>query len=83
MSQYFEPRLRPVEIISLRPTQISVGFREVEEKRHHWRTIAEKKGPDFLGGHMVPVVTGPKGKLFLIDNHHLARALHEAGWSMC
>ena len=28
---------------------------------------------------MVPAVLGPKGRYFLVDHHHLALALHEAG----
>ena len=28
---------------------------------------------------MVPCVLGPKGRHYIIDNHHLARALHEEG----
>ena len=38
-----EPRLTPVAITDLRPTQITVGMREVKAKRKHWREIAEKK----------------------------------------
>ena len=36
-------------------------------------------GPDFLGSHMIPVVIGPKQVPWLIDHHHLARALLEEG----
>jgi hypothetical protein len=28
---------------------------------------------------MIPCVLGPKGRHYIIDNHHLARALHEEG----
>jgi hypothetical protein len=74
-----EPRLNPVPIDHLRPTQMTVGFREVEEKRRQWREQAESKKPIFLGEHMVPVILGPKGKPYVIDHHHLARALHDEG----
>ncbi len=74
-----EPRLHPVAIDDLRPTQITVGMREVAEKRAQWRAHAEAKKADFLGAHMIPVVLGPEQKHFLIDHHHLARALHEEG----
>src|SRR5262245_21376450 len=36
-----EPRLEPVAILDLRPTQMTVGMREVKAKRERWR--AEKK----------------------------------------
>lgn len=74
-----EPMLEPVEIMSLRPTQMTVGIREVELKRTEWRKRAESKGADFLGRHMIPTVLGPKQRPYIIDNHHLARALHEEG----
>lgn len=79
MSYSVEPRLHPVAITDLRPTQITVGMREVEMKRIHWRAEREEKGADFLGHHAVPVVIGPKQRLYLIDHHHLALALHLEG----
>ena len=74
-----EPRLTTVAIDDLRPTQIIVGIREVNEKRKRWRELAAKAGGEFLGKHMIPVVLGPKGRNYVIDHHHLARALHEEG----
>ncbi len=74
-----EPILHPVPILSLRPTQITVGMREVEAKRQAWRAKQGKKSGEFLGSHMIPVIRGPKDRLYVIDHHHLARALHEEG----
>jgi hypothetical protein len=74
-----EPRLEPVPIAQLRPTQITVGFREVAEKRQHWRKVARRKGPEFLGHHMMPVILGPNERHYIIDHHHLARALYDEG----
>jgi hypothetical protein len=74
-----EPILNPIPIKSLRPTQMTVGLREVKEKRDHWRAMAGDKGLEFLGRHMIPVVTGPKGRPYAIDHHHLARALLDEG----
>jgi len=76
-----EPILSPVAIAELRPTQITVGFREVAEKRREWSDRAEKsakQAAEFLGRHMVPTVLGPSGRHYLIDHHHLALALHQA-----
>jgi hypothetical protein len=72
-----EPMLTLVAIADLRPTQITVGMREVKAKRKHWRETAETKGGKFLGKHMIPVILGPKERNFVIDHHHLALALHE------
>jgi hypothetical protein len=74
-----EPRLKPIAITDLRPTQITVGMREVAAKRARWHEESKKKKPEFLGTHMIPVVLGPKDRHYIIDHHHLARALHEEG----
>jgi hypothetical protein len=74
-----EPRFHPVGIDDLRPTQITVGMREVNEKRARWQALPKDKRADFLGSHFIPVVLGPGKKPYLTDHHHLARALHEEG----
>ncbi len=74
-----EPVLHPVPILDLRPTQITVGMREVEAKRAHWQSIQGHEGGTFLGRHMIPVVKGPGRRHYIIDHHHLALALHSEG----
>ncbi|MET3332389.1 MULTISPECIES: ParB-like protein [Bradyrhizobium] len=74
-----EPRVHPVTILSLRPTQMTVGMREVKEKRKRWREHDKKKQADLLGKHMIPVVYGPDARYYVIDHHHLGRALHDEG----
>ena len=74
-----EPLLTTVAITDLRPTQITVGMREVKSKRKHWREIGAIKGRKFLRRHVIPVVVGPKRQHYVVDHHHLARALHEEG----
>jgi hypothetical protein len=64
-------------------------MREVKAKRKHWRDQRTKrdertkrhtkKVEEFLGKHMIPVILGPKGRYYVIDHHHLARALHDEG----
>lgn len=72
-----EPRLETVPIALLHPTQITVGLREVREKRAHWRVQRHKA--KFLGSHLIPVIHGLKDRYYIIDHHHLARALHDEG----
>src|ERR1700759_3651416 len=80
MANTREPLLQPVPILSLRPTQMTVGMREVKEKRKRWREHkSEKKKAELLGRHMIPVVHGPDERYYVVDHHHLARALHEEG----
>lgn len=74
-----EPALRPHPILSLRPTQATVGFREVALKQQQWAQLHPHDAAQFLGRHMIPVVVGPGGHCWLIDHHHLALALHRAG----
>lgn len=73
------PLLYTVAIEDLRPTQITVGMREVKHKRKEWLKLKEGKDAEFLGHHMIPVVRGPKDRLYVVDHHHLARALHDEG----
>src|SRR5467141_112687 len=79
MTAVREPVLKPVSIADLRPTQITVGMREVREKRQHWRKRKPEKMAEFLGKHMIPVILGPKKRHYIIDHHHLSLALHEEG----
>src|SRR6266404_4258858 len=83
MADTREPILQPIPILSLHPTQMTVGMREVKEKRkrlrEHWRKHKKIKQGEFLGRHMIPVVLGPDKRHYVVDHHHLARALHDEG----
>jgi hypothetical protein len=79
MTNTREPRVHPVPILSLKPTQMTVGMREVKEKRERWREHDKKKQADLLGSHLIPVVHGPDERYYVIDHHHLARALYDEG----
>src|ERR1700760_3273707 len=79
MANTREPLLQPIPILSLRPTQMTVGMRKVKEKRKRWRERDKKKQAKALGTHMIPVVLGPDKCYYVVDHHHLARALHDEG----
>ncbi len=74
-----EPRITPVAVADLRPTQMTVGLREVDEKRKLWREKEKEGGSAYLGKHLIPVLLGPKRRSYVIDHHHLTRALLEEG----
>ena len=74
-----DPIVEPIAIEGLRPTQMTVGMREVDDKRKRFQRQKPKKIGKYLGGHMIPVVCGPKQRYYIIDHHHLALALHKAG----
>jgi hypothetical protein len=74
-----EPIWKATPLSELRPTQITVGLREVEAKRRAWRQEHGDKAGRFLATHMIPVVLGPKQRRYVTDHHHLARALLDEG----
>ena len=74
-----EPVFHPTPILSLRPTQITLGFVEVHAKRGAWKTKMAERLSSFLQSHLVPTILGPNREPYLIDHHHLARALFEEG----
>lgn len=77
-----DPLLKPIKIQDLRPTQMTVGYREVRAKCKQWREYGTKrKQAEKLGEHMIPVVLGPQKVHYIVDHHHLARALHEDGFT--
>jgi hypothetical protein len=66
-----------VPVAGLRPTQMTVGFREVEIKRRQWREADAQARVRLLRSHVVPAVLGPKGQSYIVDHHHFTRALLE------
>lgn len=70
------PVSHPVDIDDLRPTQITIGYREVETRAARLKKLAKDK---LVRKHVIPVVKGPKGRFYVIDHHHLCRALLLAG----
>ncbi len=66
-----------VPVTDLHPTQMTVGFREVEIKRRQWRESDKEAQTKLLRRHVVPAVVGPKGRYYIVDHHHFTRALLE------
>ena len=73
--QHFES----VPIAELRPTQVTIGMREVAFKRSRWREKHSHEAANYLDTHRFPIVLGPGAHHYLIDRHHLALALREEG----
>ncbi|MCJ0761807.1 ParB-like protein [Variovorax terrae] len=63
----------------LRPTQITVGYAEVEQKRGLWSGMGKAERQKFLDSHWFPAVRGPGDNFYIVDHHHLGRALLEEG----
>ena len=62
-----------VAVKALRPTQMAVGLREVEQKRCHWREADVAGRSHLLRSHVLPAVIGPKDRTYIVDHHPLAR----------
>ncbi|MFA5161306.1 MAG: ParB/Srx family N-terminal domain-containing protein [Elusimicrobiales bacterium] len=67
------------DMADLRPTQISVGMKEVKKKARKLAELGKQELRGFEKENPEPAVLGPKGKYYIVDHHHLARALFEAG----
>jgi hypothetical protein len=73
-----EPILNSTPILSLRPTQITLGMHEVHQKRNFWRQKTGQGLTKFLESHMVPTILRPhlKAKAIKADfKAALAQAL--------
>lgn len=68
------------QVSELHPTQFSVGLRVVKEKE---KKLSQLQNPQdlnrYLNKNPEPIVLGPGGQIFILDHHHLARALSELG----
>jgi hypothetical protein len=71
--------IKTVSVADLVPTQMTVGMREVSFKRGRWRERSDREAANYLDKLRIPVVLGPNARHYLIDRHHITRALHDEG----
>jgi hypothetical protein len=71
------PKLQHAPLISLCPTQLTVGFLEVAAKKKRLQALSAKDQGAFLAAHPMPVVLGPGQRMYITDHHHLARAAYD------
>ncbi len=70
---------REVDIADLHPTQLTLGMLEVVRRAARMADMKKRDLDDFIRDRPVPCVIGPKGRLYMIDHHHLCRALLACG----
>lgn len=63
----------------LRPTQMTVGYDEVAFKRRIWSAQTSEEKSRFIFEHPLPAVLGPNRHYYILDGHHLGRALLDEG----
>jgi hypothetical protein len=73
------PGLALTQLKKLRPTQLSVGYAEVEDKSRQWARLGKKKLRIEIQHHVFPAVLGPGRDYFIVDHHHLGIALLKQG----
>jgi hypothetical protein len=71
------PRRESIDLSRLRPTQFTVGMREVKFKRKHLRLLERRPAElvNYILLTPIRVVLGPANKAYVIDHHHLGLAL--------
>jgi hypothetical protein len=74
-----EQSVATIAIVDLFPTQVTIGMREVDVKRQWWREETRKRSVGILKAGCIPAILGPENRCYIIDRHHLTRALYEEG----
>lgn len=67
--------LRTFAIDDLHPTQLTLGMAEVKQRGKAMADLSKSELKALLKEKAVPHVVGPKKRLYLVDHHHLCRAL--------
>jgi hypothetical protein len=67
-----------IPIADLRPTQLTLGMSEVTMRAAKIVNLSPDKREAYLDRKALPHVIGPGKQIFMVDHHHLARAL----WSL-
>ncbi|MFG1221684.1 ParB-like protein [Xanthobacter autotrophicus DSM 597] len=68
-----------IDIAALNPTQLTLGLQEVERRAAQMRKLSQRELRALKEDKAVPYVIGPKRRLYIIDHHHLCRALLAVG----
>lgn len=67
-----------IKTSDLHPTQFALGMGEVDARAKKLRGMGKDELKTYLQDKLSPVIIGPNGMAYLIDRHHLARAVEES-----
>jgi hypothetical protein len=67
--------VRKKPVLSLKPTQLAIGMREVELKLKKLDSLGKRKLARYVSRHPVEVIRSPQNELYVIDRHHTLAAL--------
>lgn len=62
----------------LHPTQFGVGMEEVRWRTAKLQRMDKDERHEYLVAREAPLVIGPQGRPYIVDRHHLARAMLDA-----
>src|ERR1700736_4073610 len=81
MANTREPILKPIPVLSLRPTQMTVGMREVKEKRKRWREHkSEKKRAALHEEGVKDILVSVIGDLTMVDREAFWGVMDNKRW---
>ncbi len=66
-----------ISLSHVRPSQFVVGQFEVSERSQKIKEMSPEKRDSYLAKHPVSIVVAPGGEIFIVNGHHLAKALLE------
>ena len=66
------PALVRAPLKELRPTQLTVGYAEVERKARQWAVLGKKQRKLEIDRHVFPAVFGAGRVPYITDHHHLS-----------
>jgi hypothetical protein len=79
-----DPNLKRMSLLKLRPTQLTVGQRKVDQKRRELAALPANKREARMAAQLYPAVKGPDEHVYILDHHHEAlAALHEGATEVC
>jgi hypothetical protein len=78
LPQEMEMARNKIPIADLRPTQLTLGLSEVTERAVKIAKLSLEDRDALLDRKSIPHVVGPEKQIYIVDHHHLARAL----WSL-
>jgi hypothetical protein len=68
-----------ISIADLRPTQLTLGLSEVALRAAKISKMSPRDREAYLDRKSIPHVIGPGKRIYIVDHHHLARALWSLG----
>ena len=70
---------KEILIDDLRPTQLTLGLEDVKKRAKKMSLLEPNELARLIEKKSIPYVIGPQGESYIVDHHHLCRALWSIG----